>query len=595
MNVLIPTRFRTYRARYVSRATKGMTLELTGASKQTLAFELTPKNPACTKSPLTCVLRVWLPDGRYTASVKMYDEAPVKNSIPPAAQLLSTARDMEFSIATRKTTHLPLTLTGIPDRLKIGPLPNAKAGTPFAKPQFFRVKAFDAANQLIVGPYERPVRLRDNDTSGATAIATSGDDHPQPHELLGSDDIATLSYTGLAIRPATITATSKGVTSYSRAFAPELQPITITTTDSLNPSYAGVDLYAPSGAGSTGSFTASEAGWTGAPYDKSLTVTTASGCSSIATLSASGTSYTATVAGSPVAGTCTATVSDPLGQSQLVTLAYTHFAYASGAQSLAVPAGVSQATITAAGGQGGSGCTCGGDVYGWSVGGGGGLVTATVGVSAEELSVLVGGVGGAGNGGSNAGGTGGTGGLSGGATSGGAGGGYPSGGQDGGGGGGGGGASSVLLAGVPLVTAGGGGGGGTDCDSVAGGPGGFPDGGPANAGSASGCPAPTAEGGGTGGTQTGDGTGGSGDSNGGNGASGAGGTGGTAPRPSVFSAGGGGGGGGYFGGGGGGSAASSLNASGGGGGGSSYYVSGATNVTTQSGEQAGNGYVTIVW
>ncbi len=122
--------------------------------------------------------------------------------------------------------------------------------------------------------------------------------------------------------PATITASASGATSGTATFTPALQAI----------SYSGplvlgspeVDLYATSGTGSTGTFSASEVGWTNTPFDKTLNATMASACSSIATVSpASGTSFTITAVASPTAGICTLTLSDGAGQTKSVTVTYT--------------------------------------------------------------------------------------------------------------------------------------------------------------------------------------------------------------------------------------------------------------------------------
>lgn len=560
-------------------ATKGMTVALSGASKSTKAIDLTSSNPQCSKTPLFCRIRLVLPVGAYTGAVNLYDQAPVNGSIPASAHLLSTATDMTFSVAVRSITHLPLALAGIPASIAIGTMPAGAAGKAFATPQPFRVKALDAAGALIVGPYETPVTVADSDASGATTVATSGKDHPPAGQLLGSDDTATLSYTGLAIAPITVTASATGAASGTGTFAPVLQPI--------GPASLSGGIYVNAyGATSPISFTASEPGWTNAPYNKLLTATLSNACATIATVTpSSGTAFTPTLVSSPSNGTCTLTLSDGAGQQLIIPIGYQLFSYTSSAQNFTIPTGVTQLTINAAGAQGGSGCSGNGCTEP-SVGGDGGTVAATVGVTSGPLSILVGGAGGTGN----SMGAGGTNGYNGGGTGGSASGGFP---DDGGGGGGG--ASSVSLSGTMLVVAGGGGGGGTnDCSVGVGGAGGYPTG--ESGGTPSSCEGGYASGGG-GGTQSTGGSAGSagrqsGATAGGVGTSGSGGAGGNSTDdPSNF--GGGGGGGGYFGGGGGGGAAVAPSA--GGGGGSSYYTSTATNVTTLSGQQTGNGQVVIVW
>lgn len=211
VRVRIPTRFRTYRARYVSMATKGMTLALSGAAKELLAYELSSQNPDCTGTPLLCTIRERLPVGDYTATANLYDEVPINGKIPSNAKLLSTAPGMTFSIAARTRLHLPLALTGVPASITIGKLPAASVGTAFASPQAFRVKVFDPVSELIIGPYEAAVTLSTSDTTGATTITTSGPDRPPAGELVSSADTASLGYNGAAIGSATIGAAAGAI------------------------------------------------------------------------------------------------------------------------------------------------------------------------------------------------------------------------------------------------------------------------------------------------------------------------------------------------------------------------------------------------
>lgn len=583
IHIRIPKRHRRRAPHYVSAATKGMTMAFTGPSTMTQVVDLTPSDPRCTGSPLTCTIAVRLLAGSYTVTIKTYDEAPVSGGIPAGAKLLSTAKNVAFTMEGGITNDVGFTLDGVVASLVVGGLPSGTAGTPFSSAQALTVTAKDADGDTIVGTYDNAVTLSDNDGSGATSIATSGSDSPPAGQLLSSSDTAKLSYTGLAILPVTIKARASGASSGSAPFAPALQPIVVSTSDALNPNFAGVDLYATSGAGSSGTFTASEAGWTNAPYNKSLTVTNGSGCGSIGTVLQASNSFTASVASVPSPGTCTAlTLSDGVGQSQAVTLAYTNFGYMASTQSITVPAGVTQVVVNAAGAQGAAGC---GGPCGTSSGpgGDGGTVQATVPVAAGSLDILTGGQGQQGTTS-----VGGSGGFNGGAA-----GGYGSAINVGSGGGG---ASSVAQGGVLLVVAGGGGGGADNCGTAGqpfGGYGGYPtgqDGGTCPGGGGSGS-------GGGGGSQSAGGTGGSGGVGTTSGAAGAAGNGGAGAICDVgcsgVGSGGGGGGGGYWGGGGGG--ASNGLAGGGGGGGSSYYIPSATNVTTTNGTQTGDGSVIIVW
>jgi hypothetical protein len=487
----------------------------------------------------TCPCTVYgpsVPPGSDTFTLTAYDE-------PNASGNLIATATPTYTIAAGQANNENVTLNGVPARFSLsfsGKAPDAGASTTTT----LSVTVFDGDGNTIMGTYANAVTLADSDTSGATSIATSGSDNPPANGLLSSNDSAMLTYTGLAIPPATITATAKSATG-SGSYAPALQPITVTTSDVQNPNYIGVDLYATSGAGSTATFSASEVGWTNAPYNQSFTAT-ANGCSSVATVApASGTSFTATVVGAPTAGTCTLTLADGSGQTQSVTLAYTQFTYTGGAQSIIVPAGVASVAIAAYGAQGAANAAAGGD-------GGEAQGTFTVAVG-QTLYVFAGGEGsgvGSGSGG----------------------------GYNGGGagvfGGGGGGASDVrfvnnLIASRAIV-GGGGGGGGFDTGTTGG------------------------NGGGTSGSAGGNGTGGG--FGGGGGTQTAGGGASFFAQPGGIAYGGyadntsdgGGGGGGYYGGGGG-------STTGGGGGGSSYVDGAATSASTTSGVQSGNGLVILIW
>ena len=265
--------------------------------------------------------------------------------------LLSTGSLTQTIVANTANT-VNVTFNGVVASLSIGLGASGTAGTSASIPVM--VNALDADGNTIVGPgvyvnaSDTPltIALSDSDSSGATALSTTSVTQPTSG--------ITISYTGLAIVPATISASATGITTNTTMFTPTLQPIVVTTGDTQNPSFAGIDFYATSGTGSTGSFTISEVGWTNAPYDKTLSVTPGSGCTNIGGVVQTGNSFAATVAGTPSPGTCTVvTLSDGAGQSQAVTLAYTLYGYSGALQNLTLPAGVTSITITALGAYGG--------------------------------------------------------------------------------------------------------------------------------------------------------------------------------------------------------------------------------------------------
>lgn len=317
-----------------------------------------------------------VPAGSANFTLAAYDQ-------PNAGGNLIATASPTYTIASGQANNENVTLNGVPTTLVLA-VPSATAGTAFASPQTMSITAKDGDGNTILGTYASPITLGDSDTSGATSIATSGTDNPPAGQVLSSSDAATIAYSGLAIAPATIAASAKAATA-SASFAPVLQPIVATTAyvpASTNPNFVGVVFRSGT---STGTISASEAGWTNAPYNKSLAIAVPSGCASIGSVApASGTSFTATVSASPVAGSCAATLSDGNGASQAVTLAYTEFDYSGAPQSFTVPAGVTSIEVMAFGSQGGA--------FAGIPGGQGGEVDATMPVvSGQVLWIYVGG------------------------------------------------------------------------------------------------------------------------------------------------------------------------------------------------------------
>ena len=569
---------------YVGAGTRSVTITLVSVNGAAPPTGLTATaHDNVTLSGCPCVLPgPNVPSGTDVFTVATYDGT--YSGGVQSGRLISSATTGSETIVLGHPNALTITLNGAPASFSISGIPSAAAGTAFSTPAKLTVVAKDVDGNPILGSYTTPVTLADSDASGATTIATAGSDSPPSGKLLSSGDVVNLSYTGLAIAPVTFTASATGATNGIASFAPTHS---ITTNAPLNGSTPEIALTMFS---TSGSFVASEAGWTNAPYNRALTLTP-SGCSSIGTTSPSiGTSFTSTLVGSPSTGSCNLTISDFTGgTSAVVTLAYVHgsqtFGYTGAAQSFTVPFGVTSLKITAAGASGGSGS-------GGPLGGLGASLSAEipVAVANETIGVYVGESGGAGSV-------------------------Y---------GGGGGGASSEIIEGAPLLTSiklvagGGGGAGGSASGGIAGGAGG-------SGGATSGLP-----GGGFGGLGGGPGTnfsGGAGGTGGfvsgnpgtayggglgggeGSGVPGGGAFGGTSsPLYGYGSAGGsggstfgggGGGGGGYFGGGGGGQGgkvgSTGGGGGGGGGGGSSYAEPSATNLTMSAGANSGNGYIAISW
>jgi hypothetical protein len=220
IRVRIPRSSRHHRApRYISAATKGMTMAFTGPTTMTQVVNLTPSDPRCTGIPLTCTIAVTLLAGGYTVTIDTYDKAPVGGSIPAGAKLLSTAKNAGFTMTGGITNSVGIALDGIPASFAVGALPSGTIGTPTAATPF-AVTVKDADGDIITGTYDNAVALANGDHSGATTVATSGSDAPPAGKLLSSSDVSTLAYTGGSIDSATITASATGATSGNATFAP---------------------------------------------------------------------------------------------------------------------------------------------------------------------------------------------------------------------------------------------------------------------------------------------------------------------------------------------------------------------------------------
>jgi hypothetical protein len=214
---------------YVSTATLSVVITLTTVngsaytgSPSSTASNLTPSNPNCTGSPLTCTVSAPAAAGTDTFIVTTYNQQQTSTSpATPIGNLLSEATLSVAVIANQaNVASTPLVLDGAPSTIVISGLPSATAGTAYVSAQPFSVNVKDASGNTIVGTYLHPITLRDSDTSGATTIATSGSDNPPAGTLLSSSDTATLNYTGAALSSATISASATGATVASATFAP---------------------------------------------------------------------------------------------------------------------------------------------------------------------------------------------------------------------------------------------------------------------------------------------------------------------------------------------------------------------------------------
>jgi hypothetical protein len=135
-----------------------------------------------------------------------------------------------------------------------------------------------------------------------------------------------MNYSGAAVTPVTITATATGATSNSISFAPPIPSILFSGPNGS--STPQINLYAPTGTGSTFQFTASQAGYTGS-YGNTILASIPNACNSFATVTssngASGTTFTVTAIASPANGSCMVTLSGFSTTTLTVTLTYSTF------------------------------------------------------------------------------------------------------------------------------------------------------------------------------------------------------------------------------------------------------------------------------
>jgi hypothetical protein len=197
-------------------------------------------------------------------------------------------------------------------------LPKAAAGTAFAHAVKIKIVALDASGKRITGTYATPIELTDGDTSGATRLLIANKPASSKNRLTKSSDVVALSYDGLAIPPVALSAKAGGK-AFKATFTPVLQKIVYSGPTSGSPPAASILL---SSSTTSVSFSASEVGWTNAPYDKSLRAVAGSSCASFATVSStSTTSFAVNATSSPAAGTCDITVEDFAGGNTFVVAA----------------------------------------------------------------------------------------------------------------------------------------------------------------------------------------------------------------------------------------------------------------------------------
>ncbi|MBV8491372.1 MAG: hypothetical protein JO199_12655 [Candidatus Eremiobacteraeota bacterium] len=238
-----------------------------------------------------------------------------------------------------------ITMQGIPHTFAlVGSMPTGTGNTAFANASTLAVNVEDIDNDIITGTYAQPVTVADSDTlslthaSGLTLTGAGGScaSPTTTVQLNTSTDASNLAlcYGGEDIAPATISGTTSIVTTPVNigTFSPTVQPVQYTgpLNSGNNPE---IDLYVANGpGGGTGSFgnwTASQSGWTNAPYSQTISET--DNCDSNGNLIATfaqggsplGTSWQANAVAGPAVGTCTLTMHGGGAATLGVTTTYT--------------------------------------------------------------------------------------------------------------------------------------------------------------------------------------------------------------------------------------------------------------------------------
>jgi hypothetical protein len=228
---------------FVSPSTASVAITLTtvnGAaytgSPRTIAGNLTTSNPNCSGSPLTCTVSAPAAAGTDVFTVTTYDQQqPSTSPTTPVGNVLSQATlSIAVTANQANTVTTALILNGAPSTFVIAGIPAGTIGTAFGSPRAIIVNAKDAGGNTIVGTYLHPVTLSNSDTSGATAIATSGSDNPPALTLVSSADVATLNYTGATLASATITAATSGATSTTGTFTPSAPALSVTSSSAAS-------------------------------------------------------------------------------------------------------------------------------------------------------------------------------------------------------------------------------------------------------------------------------------------------------------------------------------------------------------------------
>lgn len=305
---------------FVSAATNGAILSVTGATSVSATVDLSTASTACTVTggQRTCTISLTVPVGQDVFSIKTYDAAPVNGAIPASAHLLGQG-SAPTTVVAGQTINVPLFIGGVIASFG-GTVPAFSSvpadGTPHGTT--IVLAPADFANQPITAgsndPYANPISISitEHGGSGHASVLLNGVVVGTTATLTHSSDVPGISYDGGGTPGYyfTVSASASGVATQTAQISPMFVALNNVTKTTL----------ALNGSATNLALSITEAS---APNTQTYTAT-ATNCTNIATVSSvsgSGASASFTVSGGtqPSATGCTIKVSDNL--SNALTLA----------------------------------------------------------------------------------------------------------------------------------------------------------------------------------------------------------------------------------------------------------------------------------
>lgn len=210
----------------------------------------------------------------------------------------------------------------------MGTVPSGTAGSSFSSQPILGFEVLDSSGKQITGAFKNAVTVSSNNNAVQLCqLGNCGSATTSVTLTSGTSQILAMNYSGAAVNTVTITATATGAITGTTTFTPPIPSLVYSGPTNSSTGAPEIDLYAPTGTGSTYSFTVTQAGYTGSPYNNSILGSAASGCSAFATVTQpTSTTFTVTATASPAAGSCMLTLSGFNGSTPItVTLTYSSF------------------------------------------------------------------------------------------------------------------------------------------------------------------------------------------------------------------------------------------------------------------------------